>query len=324
MRISYCARVFRTTILTTLSEFSCKDMKHLPKISIVVPISGDLHIYKYWLAMQKCDTFDTCEHIFVLNRPTDQIRDYILSIEKYFEFVHSVEIPERNLQIARNMGIQSARNDWIIHLDSDVQVNKAFIKEIHDAITQNPQALVIVPRLLREKGTSWWQYMMSKHYEILANRERPPVHNPGLVVNKSVYKNIGLLDHSYKYGNDNDFKRKIKTDQIAYARKAIVVHCADSRSKSIRQYFKYGIDRSRISRRKSKNERNEILYDRFIVALFIPKFLKNLHHGFQIALFEGLVGVITSSGFWLEECAHILPHGLRSYAYKLVPRSSKK
>ncbi|MCD8484733.1 glycosyltransferase [Candidatus Woesebacteria bacterium] len=276
------------------------------QFSVVVPVSNDLSVREYAKSVSSAREFDSTEHVFVQNGVSDAVRQITDEFANDYSNHRNIQILEKGIQISRNIGISQTSCEWIVNLDSDVQVNRRFFEALRIAIEENPGVEVLVPRLLRDEGQSFLQRMTSAHFTNLSRRPKPPVHNPGLVVRRTVYEDVGLLDTRFKNGNDNDFKRRIKGKKTINVPGAVVFHKADPDAKLMKQHFKYGRDRSRISRHGHPEDRKAILGDRISKTLLFPKFIQFLPYGFKVASYETVLGFISAAGFWYQEGMRIL------------------
>ncbi len=277
-----------------------------PQFTIIVPVCDDHKITGLFKSLEACEGFDKAETIIVKNGPSHPIDDEIERFVERNSRVRVIETGTNGCSSSRNLGITNAQGDWVVSLDSDAQINRHFLTATAQIIAEKPDTDVVVPTLLRDEGETTLQRLTSAHFTQLSRRERPPIHNPGLVINRKVYDACGLLDERVRHGNDNDFKRRLTGKNVVYSKKACVFHSADPDEKFIQHTFKYGRDKSLISRTNHCSQRANIAKERLTKLLFFPKLWDHRHLGLQMATYEATIGFIGALGFLTEEAGAIL------------------
>lgn len=288
-----------------------------PRFSIVTPVQDDVRIASLCVSLPETKGFENAEMLIIRNgTPSSAVIDVTAKFAASNPNVRIIDTLQAGSTLARNRGIQEARGEYVVFLDSDVTVNRNYLHEAEAIVFQSPDAEIVQSRLLRlekseDNGTKKWMYgdnlrqrlqrLISAHYTLLARMDRPPINNPGLIIRRTVFDEIGLLDNNFTRGNDYDLNKRIKGRRTVYARNAVVFHAADSPKKFFRQSFKYGIDRSRISRKLDRKNRLGIIKDRAKALVFFPYFMKDLSRGIEMAAFEGAKSVVSAAGFWYQE-----------------------
>lgn len=272
-----------------------------PRFSIVTPVRDDVNIRTFCESLPFLKGFPDIEVLIMRDiASTSEVKQTTDKFAVDNPNVRIIELPEGPIA-RRNQGIKETKGERVVFLDSDVTVNRHFFTAINDTVENHPDIDVIVPRLLRMEGETTLQRLISIHFTRLSKWERPPVNNPGLVIRRKVFEEIGLLDENLPHGDDYDFNKRIRNRDTVFTRKAVVFHAADSPKKFFRQSFKYGIDRSRVSRKLDRKNRLGIIKDRAKALVFFPYFMKDLSRGIEMATFEGAKSMVSAAGFWYQE-----------------------
>lgn len=290
-----------------------------PRFSIVTPVQDDDNIASLCDSLPQTKGFTETEMLIIRNgTPSSSVREITDKFAESNPNVRIIDTSQVGSTVARNRGIQDARGEHIVFLDSDVTVNSNFFLKVGEIVDQFPNADVVQTKLFRlEKSENdrpkKWKFgeklerrmkrLISAHYTLLSRMDKPPVNNPGLIIKKTLLDAIGSLDQNFSRGNDYDLSKRIRGKKTVYARNAVVFHAADSPVKFFRQSFNYGRDRSPISKKQDKENRLGIIKDRLRAVVFVPYFLKELSKGVgvEMAAFEGAKSMVSAAGFWYQE-----------------------
>jgi len=203
--------------------------KLLP-LTIVIPCADDVRI-RYCLESIDEDV----EILVVLNGST---RDVIDVVKNYK--IRTVEIKERNLSKALNIGIERANNQNVILMDSDCKFEKGAIKRLFEGLQGNYVA----------KGKVVFQSDDFISKTIAKVREYsyydpPRPYNPFLAIRKDVKPLIGnyYFDESIHWTEDADLNTRIKNAgiRVSYVFSARVFHPPLTLKHDLRSAFRYGI-----------------------------------------------------------------------------------
>ncbi len=114
-----------------------------PELSVVIPTYNSLHLLPKTLASLESQQTDCkrFEVIVVDDGSTDGTSDWLkqFSTETMLQF-HWLTIPNGGPGIARNLGAQEARADWIGLLDADVTATPEWVSRALELIEEHPDA----------------------------------------------------------------------------------------------------------------------------------------------------------------------------------------
>lgn len=102
-------------------------MKSKLELSLVICVADDIRIQ---YTLQSIDVF--CEVVIVLNGATQAVKKIVEDFKNTEKFnMVVVEIPERNLSKARNIGIETAQHDKVVFYDSDCIIIKGALEKFY-------------------------------------------------------------------------------------------------------------------------------------------------------------------------------------------------
>lgn len=212
-------------------------------LSVIIPCADDVRI-------KNCiDSIDEdVEIVVVLNGPTSEV---VKILEDYS--VKKVEIKERNLSKALNIGIKSAVNQCVILIDSDCWFEHGAIRGLFNVLQSNYIA----------KGNVVFQHNDFFSEVIAKTREYsyynpPKPYNPFLGIRKDVKEHIGgyYFDETIHWTEDADLSIRLKkaTIKVSYVFSAKAFHPPLSLKHDLRSAFRYGIGkRIRVEKRNSNS-----------------------------------------------------------------------
>ncbi|MCL5409995.1 MAG: glycosyltransferase [Patescibacteria group bacterium] len=201
-------------------------------LSIVIPCSDDPLIER---CLQSIDS--DVDIVVALNAPTQEVRDILSK----FPEARAAEISRKGIARAYNLGIETARNDHILLMDSDCTFRSGTIKKLHELSLQyqvakgrvvfsRSGAMSSIIASLREYTTS---------YQINA-------YSPPLLFDRKIVDKIGYYFHpDLIWSEDADFDKRVKKANIpiGYDPKAVIYHKALTLSEDLRSAFFYGVGR---------------------------------------------------------------------------------
>lgn len=209
-------------------------------LSIVLPCAVDDGIDR---CIRSID--ERVEVVAVLNRPTLSARVGVSRLG-----LRVVEVGERNLGLACDMGVEAATNDLVLMMNSDCWFGPGTIRTILKEWSPGN----VITTSVRYEGRN----LRSRIIEQLqaSQSENPPqAYQPGLLFDRRIRADIGgyWFDHDIHWTEDADFHRRVVAAgmniRLASA-PAVIWHRQPSISKHLRSAFRYGIGR-RIAEEKN-------------------------------------------------------------------------
>ncbi|MDM5221857.1 glycosyltransferase [Peribacillus sp. NJ11] len=115
----------------------------IPKVSIIVPI---YNVEKY---LVRCldslvnQTFNEIEIILVNDGSTDNSIDIIEEFQKKYEFIEVINKINGGLSSARNAGIEKARGEFLLFIDSDDYIELNMVEMLYSAASTSNSEIAI-------------------------------------------------------------------------------------------------------------------------------------------------------------------------------------
>lgn len=199
-------------------------------LSIVIPCADDIRIKH---CLNSID--EKVEIVVVLNGATKEILNIVNSYD-----VKVVEIKEKNLSRALNIGIKEARNPNIILIDSDCRFEKGAIKKLFRGLREHyiakGEVVFESNNLISETIAKVREY---------AYYDPPKPYNPFLAIRKSLKQLVGdyYFDEKIHWTEDADLNARLKKAgvEVNYVFSARVFHPPLSLRHDLRSAFRYGI-----------------------------------------------------------------------------------
>lgn len=183
-----------------------------PKVSVLVPIYG---VEKF---IERCavslfeQTFQDIEYIFINDcTPDNSINILKNTLERYSNKRSQVKIINheinKGLAGARNTGVENAKGDYILHVDSDDYIHIDMIKDMYtEAITNNYDMvmcnyLYVWEQCLKEEIQDIGRNKVEFIKSILSGKESTCVWNK-LIVRRLYTENNIKLEEGRNFGED--------------------------------------------------------------------------------------------------------------------------
>lgn len=253
------------------------------EVSIVIICYNDPEIIQCINSLQRGNNLAVKKEIIVVLVPN-------LKIEKKIKKIKNVKVyfaPKGNLSISRNIGIKNATYNNIILLDSDVVVNKNFLREM---LIQTDNYDIVKSQIIFNHN-SFLTKIISK------SRKIGHINNafvPGLLVKKKVFKQIGLFNENINFSEDGEFNFRVKNNNIPFLqiKKAIIYHPPITLIRDLKMAYKIGRGK-RLGCEFGKTPNDEDLIN------FVKRFLKGVQvrYFFNEAKDWGFI-VATYDIFW--------------------------
>lgn len=206
-------------------------MNKIP-LTILIPCSDDPLLGK---CIESVD--EDVEILVVLNKPSETIKKLV----KQYPSVKTVTLVKRGIGLAYNRGIQAAKNQWILLMDSDCLFNKGAIRKMWN-LTKDFRVVkgkvAFDSRNIESKITS-----KLREYTTSDNLN---AYSPPLLFHKSIKKDTDYyFDSRLIWSEDADFNNRIQKSKIAigYDPNAAIFHKPLSFKEDLRSAYRYGIGR---------------------------------------------------------------------------------
>lgn len=202
---------------------------YLP-VTIVIPCADDIRIKTCLDSIN-----EKVETIVVLNGATNKVREIVKSHK-----VKTVEIPERNLAKALNVGIAKSKNKKVIFMDADCRFERGAIRKLYQGLSNYD---VVKGKVIFESN-NFVSKIIAKVREY-SYYDTPKPYNPFLGINKRIKGQIAgyFFDDNIHWTEDADMNTRLKEANIKvnYVFKARVFHPPLSLKHDLRSAFRYGI-----------------------------------------------------------------------------------
>lgn len=174
------------------------------EISVVVCVADDRRIKNLLDSIK-----EKCEVLVVLNGATDEVKKIVESyrLSAYF-ILTTVEIPDRNLSKARNIGMQKAHYNNVVFYDSDCVMTKDALKNYDEMFKK----YMLIDGCVKFKD----DYFQSKIISVQRSMGLPGYALcPSMGVRKDIIKKIDYyFDNDIKWIEDSELNNRAKKKKI--------------------------------------------------------------------------------------------------------------
>ncbi len=180
-------------------------------VSAIIPVYNGERYLAEAIASVLAQTYRPIEIIIV----DDGSVDGTANIAKSYKKVRYIYQTNQGHGMAKNAGIAAARGEFLAFLDADDIWTPNKLRVQMDYLIDHPDVGYAVARMrvFLEPGTEWPLSLNKDHYS-----KDPVGFIPGtLVARKTVFKQIGAFDTSYRHGNDSDWFFRAKDASIPMA-----------------------------------------------------------------------------------------------------------
>ncbi len=111
-------------------------------ISIIIPTHNHRQALEKCLASIAAQTFRDYEVIVVDDGSTDGMSDWLRDFQKGLT-TYNLQLtttPNRGAPVARNVGLQKAKGEYVLFCDADVIMRPDMLQKMYDALQKNPDA----------------------------------------------------------------------------------------------------------------------------------------------------------------------------------------
>lgn len=201
-------------------------------LTVVIPCASDTKIKS---CIQSIDA--DVEIIVVLNGPT---KDVIKIVDSFK--IKKISVPQRNLAKALNIGVNRAKHDKVVLIDSDCIFQKRAIEKACIALEYYP---VVKGKVIFESN-SLSSKIVAETREYVYNNP-PKIYNPFLCIDKKIKNKVGgyYFDEDIFWTEDADLSSRIIKAKIPvkFLTTAKANHASVSILYDLKSAFRYGIGR---------------------------------------------------------------------------------
>lgn len=130
-------------------------------VAVVVPVFNRLDLLRATVGSLRAQTLETAEFILVDDRSDEEVWDYLERLpgeDPRFRVLRKPDELARGCQVSRNIGLDEARADSILFLDSDDLLTPKCLEERQAVMAGNPETDIVVGRqaILYTDSTVRW------------------------------------------------------------------------------------------------------------------------------------------------------------------------
>ncbi len=236
-------------------------MKKELLVSLVVPVYNRIDKTKNLLdSIRNLDS--RCEIIIVDDCSTDDIKSLVEECHPSLDIKYIRNQSNKGPSYSRNIGIKTAKNDFIAFTDNDCILSPSWIDNLYEYISNSPSSIAGVGG----RTLSYRKNMLSEYYEY--HKILDPWFHAGkcmylvtanCIFRKSVLSKVGYFDENIVWAGGEDvglsFKVVNEGFSLAYYPEAIVYHDFENSILNFyKTFFKYGFG-CRIQYKKYFNEK---------------------------------------------------------------------
>jgi glycosyltransferase involved in cell wall biosynthesis len=141
-------------------------------------------------------------------------KDKTIEKAKKYEDQLSITVlksPKANVGFQRNLGAKSAKGEWIIFFDADVEIPHRFLSELHKQIIATTPDFATT--YIKTNGYRPYDNAISRFtniaMEICLMIDRPVILGCGFMVKKSVFDKSGGFDPKIKFAEDWEYAERL-------------------------------------------------------------------------------------------------------------------
>ncbi len=197
-------------------------------LTILIPVRNDVHIKE---CVESID--EKVDILVVLNNPTREVEDIVSKLD-----VKVAKIGEANLSKAYNYGIENAKYENVLLMDSDCTFQKGCIKKLYDGLNTAKLSKGKVVFKRNSKVSN----VIAKVREFTTS-DFCNAYSPPLAFKKKIVNDIGYyFDPNLRWEEDYDFNnRVIKAGlTINWIKDAEIYHPELTLFRDLRSAFNYG------------------------------------------------------------------------------------
>lgn len=245
-------------------------MREKLEMSLIICVADDVRI------KQVIDSIDCyCEVIVVLNGATDEVKQIVegyLNSELFSLVV--LEIDERNLSKARNVGTEVASNDKIVFYDSDCKITKGALPKFNEKLNQ----FLIVDGAVKFKSDNF----QSKVVSVTREMGIPGYALcPAIGINKKIKSKISgyFFDEDICWIEDFEFNVRAKKSgiDIGCISEITCIHDNLSFKQDLKSAYRYGTGMRKAVKKKLYKRGPDANWD-IIIPIARKRFLSGIYY----------------------------------------------
>ncbi len=193
------------------------------KLSIIIPVSTDLKIDGCLKSINK-----DVEVVVVLNRPSKEVENLIKKwrMRKKRFYLKIISTKNKGISLARNIGVEKAKNEKILFIDADCILDK--------------RCIGIINKRLNKYDVVKGEFVVGNKPQ---TRPSEDYFTPNLGIWRDVFFKLGKFDENLTYAEDYDLSIRISKSKFSkiFEPEARIYH-PDIRKIliSIKRFFKFG------------------------------------------------------------------------------------
>lgn len=176
-------------------------MKKMPLVSVIVPTYNSSQFLDACLQSIKDQTYQNIELIVVDNNSTDNTKDIA---RKYTDKVFN-KGPERSAQ--RNYGVKKSKGDYVLIIDSDMELTKDVVKACAEKISSNNELKgIIIPE--ESFGEGFWAQCKKLERSFYVGVDWMEA---ARFFDKKTYLDVGGYNEDMVSGEDWDLSQRVES-----------------------------------------------------------------------------------------------------------------
>lgn len=232
-------------------------------ISVVICVADDIRI-KNMLDSIK----DNCEIVVVLNGATKKVKDIV----KQYKDIKIIEIEERNLSRARNIGTQKSKYKKVVFYDSDCIMTDNALKYYDEYLDK----YLIVDGRVEFKS----DYFQSKIISVQRSMGLPGYALcPSIGINKDILKYVDYyFDEDIKWIEDSELNIRVKNKnlKVGVIKELTCIHDNLTFKQDLKSAYRYGSG-VKTAAKKGLHKKRPTANWNLIIPCFKKKFLSGIY-----------------------------------------------
>lgn len=180
-----------------------------PYFSVVIPALNEEVNLPILLNSIAKNNFSDLEVIIADSGSTDKTKEKAFGFKVKIPNFHFLEHKSKNVSQARNFGAKYAKGEYIIFLDSDVEIESNFLVQIKDKIQKyNLDCLTVWNRAKKNELIGKFLLNLLNITMTLFQHIKPAANGPCIIISKRLFEKIGGFDETIVFGEDFDLIQK--------------------------------------------------------------------------------------------------------------------